>query len=223
MAAGSGPDRHACGGAWIECPSRRCGSNPDRWKRPCCVRSTAAGCRATSPSSWTATAAGPRQRGLPRIEGHRAGIAVGARDRPSAPRELGIEVLTLYAFSIENWKRPRAEVRTLMSLLKEYPRAASSRPSIEQQHPLRTIGRLARARPVGAARRSSAALDATAANRGMHVQHRAQLLAAAPRSSTPAAGIAPATPARQARSRGIDEATISRRISIPPACPTPTC
>jgi undecaprenyl diphosphate synthase len=60
-----------------------------------------------------------RKRGLPRVAGHRAGInAVRATVEGSA--ELGIRVLTLYAFSVENWKRPRAEVRTLMQLLKEY-------------------------------------------------------------------------------------------------------
>jgi len=58
-------------------------------------------------------------RGMPRVAGHRAGIdAVRAAVEGSA--ELGISVLTLYAFSVENWKRPQAEVTTLMSLLKEY-------------------------------------------------------------------------------------------------------
>jgi undecaprenyl diphosphate synthase len=60
-----------------------------------------------------------RKRGLPRVAGHRSGIqAVRAVVEGSA--QLGIPVLTLYAFSVENWKRPRAEVNTLMHLLKEY-------------------------------------------------------------------------------------------------------
>ncbi|HLH32308.1 MAG TPA: isoprenyl transferase [Terriglobia bacterium] len=60
-----------------------------------------------------------RRRGLPRVAGHRAGInAVRAVVEGSA--ELGIPVLTLYAFSVENWKRPSYEVSTLMQLLKEY-------------------------------------------------------------------------------------------------------
>src|SRR6516164_7764626 len=60
-----------------------------------------------------------RKRGLPRVAGHRAGInAVRAAVEASA--DLGIRVLTLYAFSVENWKRPRSEVSTLMQLLKEY-------------------------------------------------------------------------------------------------------
>jgi undecaprenyl diphosphate synthase len=60
-------------------------------------------------------------RHLPRVEGHRAGIeAVRATVETSA--RLGISVLTLYAFSVENWKRPDTEIRALMSLLKHYLR-----------------------------------------------------------------------------------------------------
>jgi undecaprenyl diphosphate synthase len=60
-----------------------------------------------------------RRRGLPRVAGHRAGISA-VREVVEGSAELGIHVLTLYAFSVENWKRPRAEVATLMRLLKEY-------------------------------------------------------------------------------------------------------
>jgi len=58
-------------------------------------------------------------RRLPRVAGHRAGIG-SVRDVVEASARLGLEVLTLYAFSQENWKRPRSEVSTLMSLLREY-------------------------------------------------------------------------------------------------------
>ena len=61
------------------------------------------------------------QRHLPRVEGHRAGIG-SVRDVVEASARLGIRVLTLYAFSVENWKRPRSEVSTLMTLLKRYLR-----------------------------------------------------------------------------------------------------
>src|SRR5512146_289171 len=61
------------------------------------------------------------RRHLPRVEGHRAGISA-VRDVVETSARLGIEVLTLYAFSVENWKRPSAEVSTLMSLLKRYLR-----------------------------------------------------------------------------------------------------
>jgi undecaprenyl diphosphate synthase len=60
-------------------------------------------------------------RHLPRVEGHRAGID-SVRDVIETSARLGIGVLTLYAFSVENWKRPRAEVNTLMLLLKRYIR-----------------------------------------------------------------------------------------------------
>jgi undecaprenyl diphosphate synthase len=61
------------------------------------------------------------QRHLPRVEGHRAGIEA-VRDVVESSARLGIEVLTLYAFSVENWKRPAMEVSTLMMLLKRYLR-----------------------------------------------------------------------------------------------------
>jgi undecaprenyl diphosphate synthase len=61
------------------------------------------------------------QRHLPRVEGHRAGID-SVRDVVETSARLGIDVLTLYAFSVENWKRPRTEVNMLMMLLKRYIR-----------------------------------------------------------------------------------------------------
>ncbi len=61
------------------------------------------------------------QRHLPRVEGHRAGID-SVRDVVEASARLGLDVLTLYAFSVENWKRPATEVSTLMMLLKRYLR-----------------------------------------------------------------------------------------------------
>jgi undecaprenyl diphosphate synthase len=60
-----------------------------------------------------------RARSLPRVEGHRAGIR-SVRETVETAARLGVEVITLYAFSTENWKRPRHEVLTLMGLLKEY-------------------------------------------------------------------------------------------------------
>ena len=62
------------------------------------------------------------QRHLPRVEGHRAGIDA-VRDTVETGARLGINVLTLYAFSVENWKRPASEVGTLMGLLKRYLRS----------------------------------------------------------------------------------------------------
>ncbi len=60
-----------------------------------------------------------RAQGLPRVMGHRAGIK-SVRTVVETAREMGIEVLTLYAFSVENWKRSLQEVTTLMRLLNEY-------------------------------------------------------------------------------------------------------
>ena len=60
-----------------------------------------------------------RRRNLPRVAGHKAGIDA-VRSTVETCTELGIQALTLYAFSAENWKRPRAEVDTLWRLLRLY-------------------------------------------------------------------------------------------------------
>jgi undecaprenyl diphosphate synthase len=81
-----------------------------------------------------------RQRGLPRVEGHRAGIRA-VRETVEAAARLALGALTMYAFSTENWKRPRWEVRTLMSLLKEYL-AKELAAIVENNIRFRPIGRL---------------------------------------------------------------------------------
>jgi undecaprenyl diphosphate synthase len=62
-----------------------------------------------------------RARNLPRVEGHRSGIA-SVKEIVETAARLELPVMTLYAFSVENWKRPRYEIATLMMLLKEYLR-----------------------------------------------------------------------------------------------------
>ncbi len=62
-----------------------------------------------------------RKRLLPRAAGHRAGVKP-VREIIEACCRLGIETLTLYAFSMENWKRPRAEIQMLWALLRQYLR-----------------------------------------------------------------------------------------------------
>lgn len=62
-----------------------------------------------------------KQRGLPRIEGHRRGVDALRRTLRAA-REIGIEIVTVYSFSSENWSRPPAEVSALMGLLKRFIR-----------------------------------------------------------------------------------------------------
>src|SRR5438046_3217491 len=61
------------------------------------------------------------QRGQPRIAGHRAGVEA-VRASVDTGARLGLGALTLYAFSTENWKRPRLEVDALMRMLKRYLR-----------------------------------------------------------------------------------------------------
>src|SRR5438445_130711 len=79
------------------------------------------------------------QRHLPRVEGHRAGID-SVRNVVETSARLGIDVLTLYAFSVENWKRPRAEINTLMTLLKRYLRL-ELKTLLENNIRFRVIGR----------------------------------------------------------------------------------
>jgi len=82
-----------------------------------------------------------QQRGLPRIEGHRRGVQ-SVRTTVEECCRLGIEQLTLYCLSIENWKRPRAELEFLMTLLQKY--LLDERAEImEQKIRFTTIGRRA--------------------------------------------------------------------------------
>jgi len=60
-----------------------------------------------------------RQRGLPRLKGHEAG-AESVRTAIRTCKECGIRYLSLYAFSVENWVRPRSEIRGLMRLLRHF-------------------------------------------------------------------------------------------------------
>jgi undecaprenyl diphosphate synthase len=106
------------------------------------------------------------RRGLDRVQGHRAGIeAVRATVR--AAHELGVRFLTLYAFSTENWSRPKGEVDALMGLLEHYLEA-----EIEELDRngirLRAIGRLDRL-PELARAKLDEALDRTRDNGEMTV------------------------------------------------------
>ncbi len=81
-------------------------------------------------------------RGQPRIEGHRVG-ADSVRDVTRAARQVGLEALTLYAFSSQNWARPADEVAALMQLLRDY--LVDERPEImDNQIRLHAIGDLDR-------------------------------------------------------------------------------
>jgi undecaprenyl diphosphate synthase len=104
------------------------------------------------------------RRGLPRREGHRFGAAA-VRRVVRAAHELGLETLTLYAFSAQNWARPAPEVAHLMHLLAKF--ALEERAALLARHiRLQTIGDLARLPPP--ARLALRALEAASArNRGM--------------------------------------------------------
>lgn len=81
-----------------------------------------------------------RQRNLPRVAGHKEGVPA-VRTTVETCAQLGIGALTLYAFSVENWKRPRLEVDTLWRLLRVYLR---SELALMMRHDIRftAIGRL---------------------------------------------------------------------------------
>ncbi|UCF66361.1 MAG: isoprenyl transferase [Acidobacteriota bacterium] len=105
-----------------------------------------------------------RQRHLPRIAGHRAGIAA-VREVLETSARLGIEVLTLYAFSRENWSRPASEVNALMRLLREYVDGELTT-LCEKNIRFRTIGRISDL-PAPVVEGLARAERATAGNTGM--------------------------------------------------------
>ena len=80
-----------------------------------------------------------KSRGLPRIEGHRRGVET-VRTTTFAARDLGVKMLTLYAFSVENWKRPQDEIGALMTLLEYYLKKELDT-FVRDRVRLRTIGR----------------------------------------------------------------------------------
>jgi len=84
-------------------------------------------------------------RGLPRLAGHRAGVEALKRVTDSAPR-LGVGTLTVYAFSADNWKRPRQEVAGLMRLLQAYLRTELAR-CVREGVRIQAIGRRDRLGP----------------------------------------------------------------------------
>ena len=86
-----------------------------------------------------------RREGLPGVAGHRAGAEV-VREIVSACESRGIRYLTLFAFSSENWGRPRAEVRALLALLSRYLRNEVAKLASDGVR-LRVIGRRDRFSP----------------------------------------------------------------------------
>src|ERR1039458_10550951 len=106
------------------------------------------------------------RRRLPRVAGHRAGVDP-VRSTVETCAQLGVKVLTLYAFSVENWKRPRAEVETLWRLLRYYLK--QELPDLQRNDiRLQAIGRLD-ALPPQVRRELESGVEATSANRGLLV------------------------------------------------------
>jgi len=97
-------------------------------------------------------------RGLPRIEGHRRGVET-VRTITYAARDLGVRMLTLYAFSAENWSRPRDEVGALMGLLETYLKK-ELRTFVRDRVRLMTIGRVEEL-PAGVRRHLAATVEET--------------------------------------------------------------
>lgn len=107
-----------------------------------------------------------RRRHLPRAAGHRAGVRAVRRVVETCAH-IGISVLTLYAFSLDNWKRPQEEVQFLMKLLREYVR--KELPTLQRHNIcLRMIGRWQEL-PAAVRQDVERALRATTNNTGMQL------------------------------------------------------
>lgn len=105
-----------------------------------------------------------KQRGLPRIFGHRQGVKA-VRSTIQAAREVGIQVLTLFAFSQENWRRPPEEVNALMDLLHDYLERECEE-LMQKDISLRAIGDISRL-PQKAFKRLMDVVSVTSGNQGM--------------------------------------------------------
>lgn len=105
-------------------------------------------------------------RGLPRGEGHRAG-AESVREAVETCRQLGVEYLTLYAFSSENWSRPKKEIDSLMKLLERFLREKLPE-MLKQNVRLHTIGRTDLL-PAGCRKEIDKAIEKTRDNTGLNL------------------------------------------------------
>ena len=107
-----------------------------------------------------------RVRSLPRAAGHKAGVPA-VRGTVETCAQMGVQVLTLYAFSVENWKRPRAEVEMLWRLLRRYLQRELP---LMERHGVRlgAIGRLD-ALPAAVRQELQEVIERTSSNRGLHL------------------------------------------------------
>ncbi|MEK7948936.1 isoprenyl transferase [Luteolibacter sp. Y139] len=102
-----------------------------------------------------------KERGKPRISGHRAG-AESVRECVEGCKQLGVEYLTLYAFSSENWNRPAAEITALMALLERFLEEKAGE-LMKQNVKLTAIGHLERL-PDRTRRKLNKAIERTSGN-----------------------------------------------------------
>lgn len=147
------------------------------------------------------------RRGLPRIAGHKAGVS-SVRTTVETCAQLGVGALTLYAFSVENWKRPRPEVESLWRLLRVYLRR-ELQTLVRNGIRFGAIGRVAQL-PEQVRRELDFVAAATAGNRGMRLNlalnygGRAEIVDAV--QALVREGVPPAA---------IDEAAIASRLYAP--------
>jgi undecaprenyl diphosphate synthase len=108
-----------------------------------------------------------RQRGLPRNMGHREGVK-SVREIVESCARLGMDVLTIYAFSVENWKRPKDEVDSLMKMLSEFLRKEATN-LVKNGIRFRPVGRW-RELPEGTVKEINSAVETTSVGERMLFQ-----------------------------------------------------
>jgi undecaprenyl diphosphate synthase len=150
------------------------------------------------------------RRGLPRVEGHRAGIA-SVREAVETCARLDLSVLTLYAFSVENWKRPQSEIDVLMKLLKQYLRLELST-LIRNDIRFQVLGRLHEL-PKDVVKELESAMERTHKNQGLlfnialNYGGRAEIVDACRKIVAEALAKGPGSPASE-----IDETRFARHL-----------
>jgi undecaprenyl diphosphate synthase len=142
------------------------------------------------------------RRGIPKMMGHRAGVKAG-EEAIEAARELGVKVLTLYTFSTENWKRPKAEVSALFRLLEAY--LDKNTPKLMKNNiRFSVIGRIAQL-PASTRERIDKTIELTSANTGL-VLNLALNYGGRPEITDAAAALARDVEAGKVNADAVDEA-----------------
>ena len=188
-----------------------------------------------SASSWTATAAGRRGAGLSRLRGHEAGVEAIRRVVEAAP-EQGVGTLTLYAFSSDNWRRPKAEVvgadgaAAILSRQRDRQPGAQRRSAHRDRPPRSPSRRHRRTRSRAPKRPPPPATRCICASRSTIPP---ATRSSTPRRRPPASAISPAraspnsSPARPTCATSISSSAPAARSGCRTSCsgkaPTPSC